>query len=376
MALSSIMSVRRASAVLPPLAATAAPIGRLPSSIDFEVLGGVGAELSMPINTMRVFVQKVREAQGVSEQQMNELDEAIESAMQIARNSQQIARLAEGRLRQSHEKVCLDVVLKQALERLGEKGIAFTSNIKPVEIIVDAALLASLIEAAVSWGADQGQPVAASLHIKSWPEYALLHIKVASPQAGTAETSQADSLNWHLLTYLAQAMGVKLERELSAETGVTLLLEFSRTVRSLEGLTTTEVHTGEESVFQGTRSMAGQRLLLVANDMLVRSAVEEAGRLLGLRVDAVSAVARARDHLKLETPHLIIIDERLRDNDFDILINEVRVLNPDIGLVEVANAPNVFEISSWMDNSVTRLGRDVLRAKLPCVLSLELARAL
>ena len=375
MALSSIISNRRATAKLPPLPVIA-PLGRLPSAIDFELLGEIGAELSMPLNTMRVFVQKVREAQGVSEQQMDELAGAIESANQIARNSQQIARLAEGRLRQSHEKVCLDVVLKQALARLDGQGIAFTSNIKPVEIIVDAALLSSLVEAAVNWGAAQGQPVMASLHIKSWPEYALLHINAASPQAGTAETSQADSLNWHLLTYLAQAMGVKLERELSAETGSTLVLEFPRTVRSLEGLTATEVHTGEESVFQGTKSMAGQRLLLIANDMLVRAAVEEAGRLLGLRVDAVSAVSRARDHLKLEAPHLIIIDERLRDGDFNLLVNEVRELNPDIGLVEIANAPNVFEISSWLDNSMTRLGRDVLRAKLPCVLSLELARAL
>lgn len=376
MALSSILSFR--PSIAPALPPQPAPVIKpsVQSSVDAGLLGEIGAELSAPINTMREFVLRVREAQGVSEQQMTDLAEAIESANQIARDSQQIARLAEGRLRQSHERVCLDEVLRQALDRLAGKGIAFKTSIKPVEIIVDAALLSSLVEAAVNWGAAQGEPVMASLGIKNWPEYAILTIKVASPQAGDAETSHADSLNWHLLTYLAQTMGVTVERGLNAEAGSTLLLEFPRTVRRLEGLTTTEIHTGDESVFQGTKSMAGQRLLLIASDMLVGSAVDQAARLLGLRVDAVPSVARACEHLKLEMPHLIIIDERLHDADFDALVQDAKQLNPDIGLVEVANAPNTFEISSWLDNSMTRLGRDVLMAKLPCVLSLELARAL
>ncbi|MDB5965696.1 MAG: hypothetical protein JWQ72_2196 [Polaromonas sp.] len=375
MALHSITSPRQRVPAPPTPARTGLKKSVEPAPIACGLLGDIGAELAMPVNVMRDFVRKVRQGQGVSEQQMASLCDAIESANQIARGSQQIARLAEGRLRQSHERVCLDALLGQMLDTLKAQGITVESHIQPVEIIVDAALLCSLVEAAVNWGAAQGNHVDVALSIKAWPEYAVLVIKTATPLAGTAETSQADSLNWHLLSYLAQTMGVRVERELSAEAGSMLLLEFPRTVRRLEGLTTTEVHTGEESTFAGTKSMAGQRLLLIANDLLIRSAVDEAGGLLGLRVDAVPTVERAREYLQLEVPHLIVIDERLHDDAFDLTVDAIKAVHPDIGLVEVAEAPNTFEISSWMDNSMTRLSRDGLKAKLPCVLSLELARA-
>jgi hypothetical protein len=372
MALTSIISTRHTQAQLP-----AAPLSKNPSQslIPFGVLGDIGAELSTPINTMREFVHDVREARGVSEEQMTALAAAIESANYIARSSQQIARLAEGRLRQSHEKICLDELLQQALVRLTLRGISVEKKIKPVEIIVDAALLSSLVDASLNWGAAQGEHLTVSLNIKSWPEHAVLIVKSASPLAGTAETSQTDSLNWHLLTHLAQTMGVKVEREMGAEAGSSLLLEFPRTVCRLEGLTSTEIHTGDDSSFQGTRSMAGQRVLLIANDMLIRAGVDEASRLLGLRVDSVTTVSRARQHLRLDMPHVIIIDEKLHDGEFDAMVADAKSNEPNIGLVEIANDSNTFEISSWMDNSMTRLSRDVLKAKLPSVLSLELARA-
>jgi hypothetical protein len=372
MALSSIISTRPAAALLPAMPPRKVQPQPL---IPFGVLADIGAELSAPINAMREFVHGVREARGVSEEQMVTLAAAIESANQIARNSQQIARLAEGRLRQSHERICLDELLQQALVRLTLRGITVEKKIKPVEIIVDAALLSSLVDASLNWGAAQGEHLTVSLHIKSWPEHAVLVVKSASPLVGNAETSQTDSLNWHLLAHLAETMGVKVERQLDAEAGSSLSLEFPRTVCRLEGLTSTEIHTGDDSSFQGTRSMAGQRVLLIANDMLIRAGVDEASRLLGLRVDSVTTVARALQHLRLDMPHVIIIDEKLHDGEFDAMVNDAKAKEPNIGLVEIANDSNTFEISSWMDNSMTRLSRDVLKAKLPSVLSLELARA-
>ena len=372
MALSSIISTRPAVAQLPQVGAYKT---RSQSQIPFGVLADIGAELSTPLNAMREFVHDVREARGVSEEQMVALAAAIESANQVARSSQQIARLAEGRLRQSHERICLDELLQQALVRLTLRGISVEKKIKPVEIIVDAALVSSLVDVSLNWGVAQGEHLTVSLNIKSWPEHAVLIVKSASPVTGTAETSQADSLNWHLLTHLAQTMGVKVEREMGADAGSLLMLEFPRTVCRLDGLTSTEIHTGDDSSFQGTRSMAGQRVLLIANDMLIRASVDEASRLLGLRVDSVTTVTRALQHLRLDMPHVIIIDEKLHDREFDAMVADAKSKEPNIGLVEIANDSNTFEISSWMDNSMTRLSRDVLKAKLASVLSLELARA-
>ena len=345
------------------------------SPTTFEVLADIGCELSASLHTMREFVHEAREAREISEEWMSTLAAAVESANQIARDSQQIARLVEGKLRQVRERVRLDELVLRGLDGLAQRGIRVERDLARVDIMVDAALLSSLVEASLEWGASQGQHLSVLLKVKNWPEHAVLVIRSSEPDGGTADTARTDSLNWHLLNHLAQTMGVKLDRALTASDAV-LSLEFPRTVRSLEGLCATEIHIGDESALTGTQSMAGQRVLLIANDLLVKAAVDEAARLLGLRVHVASTVAKARQHLQLDIPNVLVVDERLHDDEFDVLVDATRHFYPNIGLVEIADDPNTFEISSWLDNSMTRLSRDVLMAKLPCVLSLELARGM
>jgi DNA-binding NtrC family response regulator len=109
---------------------------------------------------------------------------------------------------------------------------------------------------------------------------------------------------------------------------------------------------------------------------MVRGEVDEAARLLGLMVDKVPSVEQAKRYISLGMPHLIIIDERLNDDSFGRLQNDITSTDPNMGFIEIADESNTFEISSWMSDSMTRVSRDVMRAQLPSVLTLELARAL
>ena len=43
-------------------------------------------------------------------------------------------------------------------------------------------------------------------------------------------------------------------------------------------------------------------------------------------------------------------------------------------VVEIASASNTFEMSNWMGDSISRISRDVLRADLPSILVMELAK--
>jgi hypothetical protein len=353
------------------------------ATADYALASQIGCELSGPINMMREVVQDLTRNHRISRIQMQALADAVESANNIARQSQQIARLAGGRLRQSHERISLDELLNQALlERtpaLKAGGAEIQANIKPVEIIVDPGLLSSLIDTALNWTcAREPQRLVVLLDIKNWPEHGMLVIKATPLTQSRQPVDAPDSLNWHLLTHVAQAMGVTLEREIKESGEATLLLEFARTVRKLEGLTAMDVDTahGDSSFYTGARPLAGTRVLLISNDSLIRGEVDEACRLLGIRMDTAPSVAQGQRYVKLDLPHLIIIDERLRDDAFDQMQQEIKGMDPSFGFLEITDDANTFEISSWMSDSMTRVSREVLRAQLPSVLTLELARVL
>ncbi len=348
---------------------------------DYALVGQFGAELAEPINTMHNIVQDFNQSRHMSHAQMVLLVSSVEAALNVTRQSQQIARLAEGRLRQSHERIRLDELLHQTLTELSPalqaRGVEIHRNIKPVEIIIDPGLLSSLVEAALTWGCSQGKRVVVSLGIKNWPEHGMLAIKASNPPGSLAPPANADTLAWQMLVLTAQVMGVTLEREITANGEAMLLMEFARTVKQLEGLTAVEMDaSGDSSFHNGTKPMAGMRLLLISNDPMVRAEVDEAGRLLGVMVDKVPSVEQAGRYVKLGMPHLVIIDERLNDDSFIRLQNEITSTDPNLGFIEIADESNTFEISSWMSDSMTRVSRDVMRAQLPSVLTLELARAL
>lgn len=360
-------------------AATATSAAAPAAEPDYAIAGTIGAELAEPVNQMRQIVHEFSQTRRISRSQMLTLMAAVEKANDLARQSQQIARLGAGRVRQSHERIRLDSLIQQALSERAQilqlRGADVRQRLKPVEIIVDPGLLSSLLDSALDLAADLGRDIGVTLAIKNWPEHAVLTLRVGHTDAVSALPAPPDSLNAHLLKLTAQAMGVTFARSDSpGET--TLVLEFARTVKQLEGLTTTELEVGGDSSFHtGTRPLAGHRVLLISNDPLVRGAVDEAARTMGLTLDSALTVEQAVRLSELELPHLIVIDERLRDDRFDEFRNTIRRLAPNFGFVEIADEANTFEISSWMSDSIARVSRDVLRAQLPSVLALELAKA-
>lgn len=371
----------------PPAASPAAAAVEAPPppnwGAGFALVGQVGGELSGHVTVMQQFVQGFNATRKISRAQLQLLEEAIEASALIARQSQQIARLAEGRVRQSHERLKLHEIIGQALDerttRLHRQGTAIYRNIKPVEIIVDPGLLSLLIEAALDWATSAGQRISVSLGIKNWPEYGMLTLRT-SPAVVDSRLVQAptasDNVHWHLLTQVASAMGVTVSRDVAGGE-VNLTAEFARTVKSLEGLTAVELDVGgDSSQHSTTKALAGLRILLVTTDAATRAEVHKVCSMLGLLVDTVPTADKAVHYVETDPPHLIIIDEKIRDARFDGLIEDLRRHAPNFGLLEIAEGHNTFEISSWMSDSMTRISRDVLRDQLASVLTLELAKAL
>lgn len=355
-----------------------------PNNLDnldsLAIAGIIGAELSAPVMRMRLIVQDFLDTQRISRRKMTMLLAAIEQAHRVSVQSQQIARLAEGRLRQSHERLHLDQIVHDALqsraEAIHDMGAEVYHNIKPIEVIVDPGLLASLVDAAIDWGFELGRRLVITLDMKNWPEHAILLIKTGNHIAAGATRDGPpveDGLCWNLIRHIADTMGVTLDHAASASEQV-LMLEFPRTVRQLEGLTAVEVDGGD--MHSESKPLAGHRILLVTTDDRLRIAVKEICRSMALVLDTVPSSLQAVRFCELDMPQLILVDEPFNDHVIRELRSDLHNIDPNFPFVEIASASNTLEIASWMGDSMTRISRDALKSQLPSVLVMELAKVI
>ena len=359
--------------------------GPLTEPADFALAGVIGAQLAEPLADMQAVLSEFSRTLKITADNMHVLASSLERAKTVARQSQQIARLASGELRQSHERLKLDLMLTNALrERAAsfqQRGVELHQSLKAVEVIVDAGLLSSLIDAALDWAVSMGRRLVVTLEIKNWPEHGMLFIKASdsvatgAAEGGTNSDNSDNSVGWYLLCEIARAMGVSVEKVSSAHE-VSLMLEFARTVKRLEGMTAVEMDTGFDSLHSESKPLAGHRVLVITNDERLRMEVTALSRNMGLVVDFVPSTSQGMRFCEMEMPHMLIIDERVRDHVFDELRGELRKMEPNYPFIEIASESNTLEVAGWMSDSMTRLSRDALRSQLPSIMMLELAKVM
>lgn len=359
-------------------AAPSAAVDRM----DFQLVGIIGIRLSDSLASMQAVIDEMMLDGNMSRTQIARLTNSLDAARGVAMQSQQIARLGGGRLRQSHEKLKLDELLRDSLlERnklFRQRGVELYHGLKPVEVIVDAGLLVCLVDAALEWALDMGRKLVITLEMKNWPEHGMLLIRASDRIAQNKPGSEphddsGNTLAWYLLVEAANAMGVSVDRITSTKES-TLMIEFPRTVKRLEGLTAIEVDTGYDTLYGDSKAMAGHRILVITNDDLLRHEVTATARTMGLTADFVLESRQAVRFCELDPPHMIIIDERVRDDGFEELREDLRRTDPNYPFIEIASESNVLEMAGWMSDSMTRLSRDSLRTQLGSILAMELAK--
>ena len=349
---------------------------------DLPLIAVIGEMLSGPLRAAQSLLDQLSKEGTASPAHVSQVRGALAVVQTVSRQSQQIARLGGGRLRQSHEKLKLDDLLRSSLAEkqplFRQHGVELQHSLKPVEVIVDAGLLVCLIDAALEWSMGMGRKLAITLDMKNWPEHGLLNIRAkggVTPCANSAAhaAEEPDTLAWYLLVETAHVMGVSVNRVVTDHDS-TLTLEFARTVKRLEGLTSVEADTGQGHHDGDTKPMAGHRVLVITDDNLLRHEVQNAARSMGLVVDFVLDSRLGMRFCELDIPHMVIIDERLRDDIFEELRQELRKTDPNYPFIEIASKANVLEMAGWMSDSMTRISRDGLRSQLIPILAMELAK--
>lgn len=353
-----------------------------------QLAAAIGAELATPVARLQQLAQGLRVRAQASSEELASLDAAIAEAHRISVQSQQVARLAGGKLRQSHEKLELHAILHDVLLEhhalFAARGIETRQHLRPVDIIVDPSLLVSLLQTAIQWASERGSRLVVKLSMKNWPENGLLEIKAHRTVQVSGEAPSmrsADNLLWFLLAQIAQAMGVLVSREVTDE-GTTATLEFPRTVRNLSGLTSLDTERTRHPPGKNTwiessemhKHLKGSHLLLITDDARLQRDVAKVCQRLALKLDVCPTTRQATRFCELSTPHLLVIDENLHDTEFDLLHADLVRHHVRFPVVEVAARSEGYAISTWDDGSASRIGRDAVVEQLPQVLALELGQ--
>src|SRR5450755_143873 len=217
-----------------------------------DLVSQVGAEIAAPLTAALERIHVLTATGKIDRAGLRALRDEVEQARQIGMIGQQLTRFASGRVRQSHEVLQLEEVMKSVLalrsRETQARGIALTPLLKSARVVVDGSLLFSLLNATLDWAlANAQEHIEFAIDFKTWPAHARLTCRFAHRPADQDDESvtavvlpRLDSLHWRLIEQTAWTMGLVVDRkDVSGIT--TLVLEFPKTAEEMEGLSASEI---------------------------------------------------------------------------------------------------------------------------------------
>ncbi len=352
-----------------------------------ELVSQLGVEIAEPLTAALERIHLLASTGKIDRAGLRALRDEVEQARQAGMIGQQLTRFASGRVRQSHELLQLEEVLKSVLalrtRETQARGIALKRDLKSARVIVDGSLLFSLLNATLDWSlANAHAHIEFGVDFKTWPVHARVTCRFANRPADQIDETvtmavppRLDSLTWRLIEQTAWTMGLVLERKDVA--GVTtLVLEFPKTAGDeMEGLSATEID--EVSSQSGnSKALAGSHVLVIASRREVRVLIRDALRNMSMLVDFVGSVEEAASFCREGLPHAIVVDSIQKGSRFTHFRDEIVGEVPDFVFIEILEQGSTFEMSGTNGAQMARIGRDVIASSLPAALMFELSRGL
>ncbi len=358
-----------------------------------DIVQQLGAEIAGPLSHALERIQQLISTGQIDRQGLRALRESVAQAREAGMVTQQLARLASGRLRLSRERVHLTQVLRGLLAQRSRetqaRGIQIRQLLQPIEVMSDAPLLFSLLNAVMDWALiNTHSSLEMRLDTQTRPSQARWVCRFAhrsldlgsAPAAAIAELPESlTSLKWRLIEQTAAALGVQPLRE--DEAGITrLTLTFSDLVSEDPHLVAPAVpaHLDRDDPLpsHNSKPLAGCHLLIVSPRRELRQQILASIRHMGLIVDAVPSMHDALRFCEEGLPHGITFEQSLRDADFDRLHAEITAEVPHFAFIEVREAVQQTQLSTATDDRMARISRANLTDALSSVLLFELSKAL
>ena len=352
-----------------------------------DLVSQVGVEVAEPLTAALERIHVLATTGKIDRAGLRALRDEVEQARQAGMIGQQLTRFASGKVRQSHEVLQLEEVLKSVLalrtRETQARGIALKRDLKSARVIVDGSLLFSLLNATLDWSlANAHAHIDFAVDFKTWPVHARVTCRFANRPADQVDDSvtmavppRLDSLTWRLIEQTAWTMGLILDRKDVA--GVTtLVLEFPKTAGDeMEGLSATEIDEAS-SQSGNSKALAGSHVLVIASRREVRVMIRDALRNMSMLVDFVGSVEEASSFCREGLPHAIIVESIQKGGRFTHFRDEILGEVPDFVFIEILEQGSTFEMSGTNGAHMARIGRDVIASSLPAALMFELSRSL
>lgn len=363
----------------------AAPLEDKGSAEDsaLALVSQLAAEVAQPLTAALERVVALATTGTIDRQSLHALRAELEQARRAGMLGQQLTRLSTGGVQQTHERMSLAQMMREALAaraaEIDARGIQVRQVLKPAEVIVDASLLFGLLQALIDWSLEHARTgIDLRLDMKSWPAHARLACTFGHrlpDQAGNAPATNLDTLSWRLVERIARTMQLPLERNDDGRL-VRAVIEFPRTVNeSLEGASVIELDHGF-AMSSAMGSLAGSQVLVFSARRDVRTQVRHALAHMGLVLDFVGTLAEAQAYGADSLPHALVYESALAGTQFEALREAWQRRRPDMAFIEITEQGRDFEMSSFGGATSARVGRDAIVSSLPSALMFELAKGL
>lgn len=315
------------------------------------------------------------------------LSDAMHQLRGTSLRAQQITRLAGGRIRQARERVDLSELVRHVLDdraqELQAAGVAITSDLQAVDVLLDPPVAISLLNSTIDWALSFSKQLHISLAQAEWPGPAQLKVRVTTPPpapsphpGGVGWTVRPrgrrlnDGLHWMLLRQIAASSSLEVAR--SREDGAALLtIDFPKTFLSTEGMACLELTD------HGDGSSAPLRdawVLVIARDDRMRQEAVEALRKMGIDAAAATDTGHAATVIGDTRPNVLV-------TAYDIPADEVAAFRRDaLGgedrcpLVEITREVPSFHLSGFDRFETPKVGREQLATELPPTVLFELVK--
>ncbi len=290
-------------------------------------------------------------------------------------SAQQITRFYSGRIRQTHEKVDMAVlvegVLQERKQELGILGIALRRKLKQVEVLIDPTVAHTFVNAVLDWGLPFGSRVDVRMDLNTWPQHARLQVRVSNDGVPPSSAASADNLSWMLIRQIALTSGgIEIEREIDDE-GVSFTALFTRTVQAVDGISAVDLSDEQSSMF---KSLSGTYVLTISPSLQIRADVRDALREIGISSDSVVDFGQAREAVKSRMPNLIVVDSEIKGDDFDHFRDDLLREVFEFPFVEISPDDSSFDMSGFGEFSMAKVGRGNIREALGTAVMFELAK--
>lgn len=294
-------------------------------------------------------------------QLLQSISQEVECARRVGILGQQIARLASGQVRPEVERVLACEMLASILQRRrlsDPKSASIRETLVRTPVQGDPSLMSALLNTALDWSLEHATGLI-ELQISPIAGETAGRICTSFHAGPSASIQGLDSLNWHLLYFTAQALGIRPLRRIAAH-AVTLELQLP-------------FHDGTEakSADAFDPSQAGCQVLVVSSERDMRNKVRLAIRGLDLMVDYVASVDAAVRYCADGTPQAVVIDATHGETGAALLRQALRGELPEPSFIEIT-PPQATD--KPLSQGHSRVGLDSLMTELPSALATELAR--